>query len=93
MGGLIHIVMFLGALVAFIAWAVAGLAAIEVSLLAPKGDRLNSYFDLGRRRFVLIEQKLGPAASPYLRRYERAFAVFFSAILVIVLVSIISVFL
>lgn len=80
MGGLIHVVMFLGALIAFVAWAFAGLSALSVVQLAPKGEKLSSYFELGCWRFAALEARLGPAVTPHLVRYKRAFLVFFAAI-------------
>jgi hypothetical protein len=80
MGGLIHVVMFVAALVAFVAWAMAALSALSVVQLAPKGDKLTAYFDLGRWRFAALEARLGPAVTPHIVRYKRAFLVFFAAI-------------
>lgn len=80
MGGLVHVVMFVAALVAFIAWAMAALSALSVVQLAPKGDKLTAYFDLGRWRFAALEARLGPTVTPHIVRYKRAFLVFFAAI-------------
>lgn len=80
MGGLIHVVMFVAALVAFVAWAMAALSALSVVQLAPKGDKLTAYFDLGRWRFAALEARLGPAVTPHIVRYKRAFLVFFATI-------------
>ncbi|MFZ5673832.1 MAG: hypothetical protein ACOZAM_12800 [Pseudomonadota bacterium] len=93
MGGLIHVALFVGALVAFIAWAMVALSALSVVQIAPKGDKLTSYFDLGRWRFAALETRLGPAVTPHVVRYKRAFLVFFAAIGAIVVVALSTIFL
>jgi hypothetical protein len=80
MGALIHVVLFAAALMAFIAWAVAVLNALNITSLAPPGEKLSTYFKLGMWRFTEIEARLGPAVKPHLKRYKRAFFVFFAVI-------------
>jgi hypothetical protein len=92
MGGLIHVIAFVGALVAFIAWAMAALSALSVVQLAPKGDKLTAYFDLGRWRFAALEARLGPTVTPHIVRYKRAFLIFFAAIGAIIVVVALSIF-
>ena len=80
MAALIHVVLFAAALVAFIAWAMAVLAAINVVSLAPQGEKLSAYFQLGMWRFAALESRLGAAVRPHITRYKRAFFVFFAVI-------------
>lgn len=87
MGTLIPVVMFGAVLIAFIAWAFAALAALNVVNLAPKGEKLTSYFQLGMWRFAALEAKLGPQVKPHLTRYKRAFYVFFAVIIAILALS------
>jgi hypothetical protein len=93
MGGLIHVVMFGAALIAFIAWAMAVLAALNVVQLAPKGEKLTSYFRLGLWRFADLEATIGPQVTPHLIRYKRAFLVFFAVIVAIIALSSLFLFL
>lgn len=92
MGGLIHVVMFAGALIAFIAWSIAGLCALNVAELAPKGGKLAAYFELGRWKFADLETRLGPGAAPHLIRYKRAFLVFFATLCAILVLSLSTLF-
>ncbi|MGE0005029.1 MAG: hypothetical protein AB7S92_05510 [Parvibaculaceae bacterium] len=80
MGTLIHVVMFGAVLAAFIAWAVAGLAVLGVVSLAPRGEKLSAYFQLGLWRFSALEARLGAGVRPHLVRYKRALCVFFAVI-------------
>jgi hypothetical protein len=80
MGALIHVVMFAAALMAFIAWAIAALAALNVASLAPKGEKLAAYRELGLWHFAALETKLGSGVTPHLIRYRRAFLAFFAVI-------------
>jgi hypothetical protein len=90
MGALVHVVMFVGALIAFVAWAIAGLCALNVSNLAVKGEKLESYFKLGRGQFADLESRLGPQVLPHLTRYKRAFIVFFATIGAMLIVALSS---
>jgi hypothetical protein len=92
MGGLIHVVMFLGALIAFSAWAIAGLCALNVAELAPKGGKLAAYLELGRWKFADLETRLGPKSAPHLIRYKRAFLVFSATICAMLVVSLSTLF-
>jgi hypothetical protein len=93
MGALIHVVMFGAVLIAFIAWAIAALAALNVVSLAPKGEKLSVYFQLGLWRFAALEARLGAAVRPHLIRYRRAFFVFFAVIGAIIVLSAVFLFL
>lgn len=86
MNGLVHVVMFFCALMAFIAWAVALMTALSVMRLAPRGQKLASYWQLGWWRFAALEQRLGPPVLPLIKRYRRAFIVFFGVILALLLI-------
>ncbi len=87
MGTLIHVVMFGAVLIAFIAWAFAALSAFNVVNLAPKGEKLEAYFQLGLWRFSALETRLGAGVRPHLLRYKRAFYVFFAVIAAILALS------
>ena len=87
MGTLIHVVMFGAVLIAFIAWAFAALSAFNVVNLAPNGEKLSVYFQLGLWRFAALEARLGAAVKPHLVRYKRAFFVFFAVIVAILALS------
>jgi hypothetical protein len=80
MGTLIHVVMFGAVLIAFIAWAIAGLSALNVASLAPEGEKLTAACQLGLWRFAALEARLGETVKPHLMRYKRAFYVFFAII-------------
>jgi hypothetical protein len=87
MGTLIHVVMFGAVLVAFIAWAMAALSALNVANLAPKGEKLATSFELGLWHFAALEAKLGARVKPHLMRYKRAFMVFLALIGAILVLS------
>ena len=92
MGGLIHVVMFAGALTAFIAWSIAGLCALNVAELAPKGGKLTTCLELGSWKFADLETRLGPEAAPHLIRYKQAFLVFFATICAMLVLSLSTLF-
>jgi hypothetical protein len=92
MAALLHVVLFIGALIAFIAWAIAALCALNVANLAIKGEKLAAYFDLGCFKFAALESRFGPAVLPHLIRYQRAFLVFFATVAAIAIVSLSSLF-
>ena len=58
------------------AWIVAVIQAIQIVRLAPKGEKLASYFALGWWKFRQIEAKAGPASVPHLVIYQRAVVAF-----------------
>jgi hypothetical protein len=88
MNGLVHVVMFFCVLMAFVAWAVALMTALSVVRLAPRGQKLASYWQLGWWRFTALEQRLGPPVLPLIKRYRRAFIVFFGVIVALLLIVI-----
>ena len=92
MGALIHIVMFVGALIAFIAWAIAALNALIVCRVALPGEKLATCFKLGLWEFAKLEARLGPAVIPHLTRYKRAFLVFLATICAMLVVSLATLF-
>jgi hypothetical protein len=69
-------------LVAIGAWIVAVMSALSIVQLAPAGQRMSIWFTLGWWRFDKIRAATGPAADPHIKRYVRAFMVFFAAILI-----------
>jgi hypothetical protein len=93
MGTLIHVVMFGAALVAFIAWAIAGLSVLNVASLAPAGEKLAASYQLGLWRFAALEASLGARVRSHLIRYKRAFCVFFAVIGAILALSLVTSFL
>jgi hypothetical protein len=61
---------------AMVSWVVAVIQAIQIVQLAPKGEKLASYFALGWWKFKQIEAKAGPASVPHLVIYQRAVIAF-----------------
>ena len=93
MGTLIHVVMFGAALTAFVAWAIAGLAALNVATLAPEGGKFAAAYQLGLWRFAALETSLGTTVKPHVIRYKRAFCIFFAVIGAMLALSITTLFL
>ena len=87
MNGAVHVVLFLAFVGAFVAWAVAVLAALAIVRLAPPGQKLSAYVQLGWWRFAALEQHIGPAVRPHVRRYKLAFFGFFGIIVVVMLMT------
>lgn len=69
------------------AWLVAAVTGIQIAMKMPAGQRLSGFYDLGWWRFAKIEAAAGPAVAPLSRRYRMAFAVFFGAVLCLILIS------
>ena len=92
MAALIHVVLFVAALIAFIAWSIAALNAMIVTRVALPGEKLSTYFKLGLWKFTELEARLGPGIAPHVARYKRAFLIFFATIGAILVVSISSLF-
>lgn len=78
---LLSILIPLVAILAVGAWGMAVISALSLVSLAPKGQKLSTYFALGWWRFETIRTRIGPAAEPHLKRYRLAFLVFFALIL------------
>jgi hypothetical protein len=93
MSGLIHVVMFLGALAAFAAWSVAAFAVYNVVSLASKADRLSTSFDLGLWNFAGLEARFGTAVTPHLVRYKRGLVVLLATLCAMLALSLSSLFL
>ena len=68
----------LGAMMLLVAMAfvVAVIAAVQIVALAPKGQKLTTYGQLGWWQFDKIRATIGPAADLPIRTYQRAFVVF-----------------
>jgi hypothetical protein len=66
------------------AWMVAVYSAIAVVRLAPPGQRLSAYFNLGWWRFAKVRSAIGPAADPHINRFRYAFYVYLAVIAAIV---------
>jgi hypothetical protein len=77
---------FLG-VAAVSAWAVAAWSAIALIGLAPKGQRLATYRNLGWWRHREIVSAIGPAAGPHVARYRKAFMAFFGLLLCAIAIS------
>jgi hypothetical protein len=75
---------------AFAAWVVAVWSAIALIGLAPKGHRLETYWNLGWWRHGKIASAIGPAAEPHLARYRQAFIAFFGLVLCSMAVAILA---
>ncbi|MFO1122386.1 MAG: hypothetical protein U1F47_08715 [Hyphomicrobiales bacterium] len=67
------------------AWLVAVWSAVSVVRLAPRGQKLRAYFNLGWWQFAKVRAAIGPAAEPHIRRFRRAFYAFFAVIATIFL--------
>jgi len=72
---------------AVLSWVVAVIQAIQIVSLAPKGERLASYFALGWWKFGQIQAKAGPAAAPHIRIYQRAVGAFLVFVILGVVLS------
>ena len=57
-------------------WIVAIIAAVQIVGLAPKGEKMRIYGQLGWWQFDKIRATIGPAADIHIRTYQRAFIVF-----------------
>jgi hypothetical protein len=68
-------------LFAVFAWGLAVISAIRIVRLAPAGQRLSTYGQLGWWRFDRIRTLVGPAADPHIQTYQRAFFAFFICVL------------
>ncbi len=72
-------------LAAAAAWLVAVVSAAAIFGLAPKGRKVETYFDIGWWRFDKVRATIGPAAEPHIRRYRLAFLSFFIVLLSVIL--------
>jgi len=71
--------ILLGVLMLLVAmsWIIAVISAIQIVGLAPKGEKLRTYGQLGWWQFDKIRATVGAAADRHIRTYQRAFAAFF----------------
>jgi hypothetical protein len=86
MVGLIGVLAF----AAIAAWFIAVIAVMNVVALAPRGRKLQSYFDLGWWRFAALEANIGAGVRPHVVIYRRAFLGFFICILAIAVVAVVT---
>jgi hypothetical protein len=63
-------------LLVIVAWVAAVMAALQIVGLAPKGEKMRTYGQLGWWQFDKIRATIGPAADLPIRTYQRAFIVF-----------------
>jgi hypothetical protein len=73
---MITIVLGVALSLAALAFAAAVIAAFQIVALAPKGQKLATYGQLGWWQFDKIRATVGPAGDLPLRTYQRAFVVF-----------------
>lgn len=74
-------------LFASLSWIIAVIQAIRIVQMAPKGQKLGSYFALGWWKFDQIEAKAGPASAPVLQTYKRAVIAFLAFVILGVVLS------
>jgi Na+-driven multidrug efflux pump len=74
-------------LFASLSWIIAVIQAIRIVKLAPKGEKLGSYFALGWWKFDQIAAKAGPESLPVLETYKRAVIAFLVFVILGVLLS------
>ena len=79
---MVTIVLSVLAALGFFAWGVAVLSAIRIVSLAPKGQKLSIYGQVGWWQFDKIRAALGPDADPHIRAYQRAFLAFIGCVLI-----------
>ncbi len=78
---MIGVVIGVLGLFAVFAWGVAVLSAIQIVRLAPAGQRMRAYGQLGWWQFDKIRAVTGGAADPHIRTYQRAFVAFIFCVL------------
>jgi hypothetical protein len=74
---MISILLSVAMLLVAFSWVIAVIAAIQIVGLAPKGEKIRTYGQLGWWQFDKIRATIGPAADPHIRTYQRAFVAFF----------------
>jgi hypothetical protein len=82
---MVPIVVGVMMLLAMVAFFVAVIAAIQIVGLAPGGQKLTTYGQLGWWQFDRIRATIGPGGDLPIRTYQRAFIVF---MLIVVLAAI-----
>ena len=73
---MISIVLGVALLFAALSFVAAVIAAVQIVALAPKGQKLKTYGQLGWWQFDRVRQTTGPAGDLPIRTYQRAFIVF-----------------
>ena len=73
---LFPILIGVAGLLVVMAWIIAIISAVQIVGLAPKGEKLRTYGQLGWWQFDKIRATIGPAADLPIRTYQRAFMVF-----------------
>ena len=73
---MIPILLGVMVLLVAVAFLVAVTAAVQIVALAPRGQKLTTYGQLGWWQFDKIRATIGPAADLPIRTYQRAFIVF-----------------
>ncbi len=76
--------------VALGAWFVAAFSLIAALRLVPAGQRLSALFSAGFWQFQKVRAAGGPGVDAHLVRYGWAFAVFFFAIVLAMLVGVVA---
>ena len=76
------IVLTVLAALGFLAWGIAVLSAIRIVSLAPKGQKLGIYGQVGWWQFDKIRAALGPDVAPHIRAYQRGFLPFIGCVLI-----------
>ena len=74
-------------LFATLSWIIAVIQAVRIVQLAPKGEKLGSYFALGWWKFDQIQAKAGPASAPVLETYKRSVVAFLVFVILGVILS------
>jgi hypothetical protein len=78
---LLPILIGVAGLLVVMAWIVAIISAVQIVGLAPKGEKLRTYGQLGWWQFDKIRATIGPAADLPIRTYQRAFIVFIAIVI------------
>jgi hypothetical protein len=78
---MIPIVLGVALMLAALAFFAAVIAAIQIVALAPKGQKITTYGQLGWWQFDKIRATVGPAADLPIRTYQRAFVVFITIVI------------
>lgn len=60
-----------------LAWCIAAWSTLSILRVAPKGGKLQTYFDIGWWRFEKVRATVGSAAEPHLARYRLSCLLFF----------------
>jgi hypothetical protein len=72
---------------AILSGLVAVMQAMRIVQLAPKGERMASYFALGWWKFGQIQAKAGPVSASHVQIYQRAVIAFLAFVILGLLLS------